>query len=179
MALIKCPECGKEISDRSESCPNCGYPTPQFLKFEIKIKKKYYNSGEKSCFLNFTLDKDETIDMHQYQSCFKRGIDVLLTSGDKKCIGEYKAYKLTFMDGWRSSILLTLNNIDKISFESAEYAVFKLPKPESTFRCPKCGSTNVARIGGGRKAASALAFGLFSLNTLTSQYQCHDCGYKF
>ena len=24
--LIKCPECGKEISDKAENCPNCGYP---------------------------------------------------------------------------------------------------------------------------------------------------------
>ena len=27
MALIKCPECGKEISDKATNCPNCGYPT--------------------------------------------------------------------------------------------------------------------------------------------------------
>lgn len=26
MALINCPECGKEISDKSEKCVNCGYP---------------------------------------------------------------------------------------------------------------------------------------------------------
>lgn len=26
MALIKCPECGKEISDACQSCPGCGYP---------------------------------------------------------------------------------------------------------------------------------------------------------
>lgn len=26
MALIKCPECGKEISDKAASCPNCGFP---------------------------------------------------------------------------------------------------------------------------------------------------------
>ena len=26
MALIKCPECGKEISDKAMSCPNCGCP---------------------------------------------------------------------------------------------------------------------------------------------------------
>ena len=25
MALIKCPECGKEISDKAKKCPNCGY----------------------------------------------------------------------------------------------------------------------------------------------------------
>lgn len=26
MAMIKCPECGKEISDRASNCPGCGYP---------------------------------------------------------------------------------------------------------------------------------------------------------
>lgn len=26
MSLIKCPECGKEISDKATICPNCGYP---------------------------------------------------------------------------------------------------------------------------------------------------------
>lgn len=26
MALIKCPECGKEISDKAVSCPQCGCP---------------------------------------------------------------------------------------------------------------------------------------------------------
>lgn len=25
MALIQCPECGKEISEKATSCPNCGY----------------------------------------------------------------------------------------------------------------------------------------------------------
>ena len=26
MALIKCPECGKDVSDKAKSCPNCGCP---------------------------------------------------------------------------------------------------------------------------------------------------------
>jgi hypothetical protein len=26
MALIKCPECGSDISDQTPSCPKCGYP---------------------------------------------------------------------------------------------------------------------------------------------------------
>lgn len=29
MALIKCPECGKEISSEAKSCPNCGKPIPR------------------------------------------------------------------------------------------------------------------------------------------------------
>lgn len=26
IALIKCPECQKDISDKTKSCPHCGYP---------------------------------------------------------------------------------------------------------------------------------------------------------
>lgn len=26
MALVKCPECGKDVSDKANTCPNCGYP---------------------------------------------------------------------------------------------------------------------------------------------------------
>lgn len=35
IALIKCPECGKEISDKASSCPNCGTPLndQKFCKF--------------------------------------------------------------------------------------------------------------------------------------------------
>lgn len=29
MALIKCPECGKEFSDKAPACPNCGFPTSE------------------------------------------------------------------------------------------------------------------------------------------------------
>lgn len=29
MALIKCPECGKEISDKAAACPNCGCPVSE------------------------------------------------------------------------------------------------------------------------------------------------------
>lgn len=25
-ALIKCPECGHQVSDKARSCPECGYP---------------------------------------------------------------------------------------------------------------------------------------------------------
>lgn len=26
MALIRCPECGREVSSRAPACPACGYP---------------------------------------------------------------------------------------------------------------------------------------------------------
>ncbi len=29
MALVKCPDCGKEVSDQAPACPNCGRPIAQ------------------------------------------------------------------------------------------------------------------------------------------------------
>lgn len=39
MALIKCPECGKEVSDKAGKCPNCGCPvgTPSNKKSKTPI----------------------------------------------------------------------------------------------------------------------------------------------
>ena len=36
MALIKCSECGKEISDQASACPNCGVPLPKPKKEKTK-----------------------------------------------------------------------------------------------------------------------------------------------
>ena len=31
MALIICPDCGKEFSNRAIACPNCGFPTSEIV----------------------------------------------------------------------------------------------------------------------------------------------------
>ena len=53
MALIKCPECGKQISDRAASCPNCGCPignAPTSIKVRAlsddrKVKRMVFKIG--------------------------------------------------------------------------------------------------------------------------------------
>lgn len=32
MALVPCPECNKQISDVSKSCPSCGFPMGEYIK---------------------------------------------------------------------------------------------------------------------------------------------------
>lgn len=50
MALIKCPECGREISDKAEICIGCGFPIKEHLHdFEEK--------HEEECEENFTYCK--------------------------------------------------------------------------------------------------------------------------
>lgn len=58
MALIKCPECGRDISDKVKDCPNCGFPIAeekeQTQKVEIssvniKVNKNRRNKIIKVC----------------------------------------------------------------------------------------------------------------------------------
>lgn len=50
MPLTKCPECNKEISDKAEACPNCGYPfaklnTKKIHQVKRKVKAKIEIQG--------------------------------------------------------------------------------------------------------------------------------------
>lgn len=46
MALINCPECKREISDKANTCPNCGNPIndpkPIIVKKDYKSKAKAF-----------------------------------------------------------------------------------------------------------------------------------------
>lgn len=48
MALINCPECGKEISDKSIACINCGYPLDIYLHRKQENKAKEESTLEKA-----------------------------------------------------------------------------------------------------------------------------------
>ena len=37
MALVKCNECGKEISSKAEKCPNCGAPVVSSVDAARKV----------------------------------------------------------------------------------------------------------------------------------------------
>lgn len=54
MALIKCPECGKDVSDRANSCPHCGYPFTTIHK-EVKKREEKPISDKTIIIPNFIL----------------------------------------------------------------------------------------------------------------------------
>lgn len=65
--LIKCPECGKEVSDKANACPHCGNP----MAYLGRIPSSYNLRENKSpnatmpvgeeCKPNFTLDNQQKV----------------------------------------------------------------------------------------------------------------------
>lgn len=58
MALIKCPDCEKEVSDKAENCIHCGCPlklpdyivkfkTPTLPKCVLRVKFVFYDDSKK------------------------------------------------------------------------------------------------------------------------------------
>lgn len=45
MAMIKCSECGREVSSKATVCPNCGAPIAELSKIKVHFERKKSFSG--------------------------------------------------------------------------------------------------------------------------------------
>jgi len=55
--LIGCPDCGKMVSKKAFSCPECGLAAPG-LKAEKLEDEKGYGKKKEDGILNFSVDKE-------------------------------------------------------------------------------------------------------------------------
>lgn len=60
MSLINCPECGKEISDLAENCPNCGFP--------IKSNDSLYSNMPSNNYSNASVPSNDNVNANMRQS---------------------------------------------------------------------------------------------------------------
>ena len=155
MALISCPECNKEISDKSNACIHCGYPitseinTKELSNYIKSIKGKNYDLRKVA---ELMLKKEKIYAIKELRNMTGLGL------------AEAKEY-VESMD-----LDIYKNLSDSLSTNNAVFAHLK---------CPLCNSTNIESITGFKKGASALAFGVFAANTVLSKYKCKSCGHKF
>ena len=45
MALINCPECGREVSDSATHCPNCGHPISKKIPSQVVYSSPKWSPG--------------------------------------------------------------------------------------------------------------------------------------
>lgn len=83
MALIKCPECGKEISDKAPACIHCGFPLRPFYGGETLTKIDDTSTKNK---LSVISDK-ETQEIYSLEIIDSNGSNVKIITILKKYFG--------------------------------------------------------------------------------------------
>ena len=103
MALIKCSECGKEVSDKANACPSCGNPinnaptppigqdtTPKPVEIELTSKKwkKVHLLSWAVLILGFVLMANDP----QHQLGFWGGVNLVLLAIIIRFVGKIGAW---------------------------------------------------------------------------------------
>lgn len=176
MALINCPECNKEISDKASSCPNCGYPIqeqifkskPSSTKVNICPKCGHIWGNYKKC-----------------QDCGTKLIDCNILFDDYEKMDIIKAWE--FKQEMYNKYVIGSSEFDETLFNktykkgqdlcNAYKAAISRPSAP-TINCPYCKSTNTKKIGVISRSVSIGLFGLGS-KKINKQWHCNHCGSDF
>lgn len=158
MALIVCPECGKEVSDKSEACIHCGYP---LINTKCNINGIVYDFKEE---LPIAL-LEKTEDYVSAIGKIRKKTSLTLMDADDlvDIIREIKAIPETFTPKY------PLEDREKLYGDSRGKSV----------ECPYCHSKNIKKISGLSKAGSVALFGIFAVGKAGKQWHCNNCNSDF
>ena len=173
MALIKCPECGKEISDKSKQCIHCGYP----LDYQDIINN---NNGYNVVFKGFRTNKLQNqynarvvaqirqimdYDLSTAYSCIKTTPGIICESTSKKNAEWLKNVFEPY------GCIIEITDSGKPVTENEKLNI--MASEGKTIICPHCGSSNIST---GARGFSALTGFIGSGKTVN---RCANCGWKW
>lgn len=166
MSLINCQECGKEISDKASSCPNCGCPIHKGTKYKIVI------NGYDDTDIAALAGLDEVFGI-TYEDGIKILNNLPYTISEYDSLNEASVYAkplMSFQWGINISVLTPENT--NVSPDSLINVM------SNKVTCPTCKSTHVIRISASSKIANAIMFGVFG-NRRKKTFHCSTCGYEW
>ncbi len=165
MALVKCPDCGSEVSDRAKQCIHCGCPIEAILCANVNT----------ICRIN-----DEEYDFSD-ELVLAMSDDIIKNS---RAIGNIRRKTLLAM-GDAGRLMDTMKETKRVPETfTLEYP---LDAPENIFgsqkshsvSCPYCQSTNTRKISGLSKAGSVAVWGFLATSKVSKQWHCNSCGSDF
>lgn len=156
MALIKCQECGREVSDKAEMCIHCGYP------LDAKIKKKIITVVNRATFREkfnrWLLEADEIYRCTGIND-FKIGDKVKLLDNEEKTISVEKLDTYVYYPEVGKGIrIFGFNDMSRNIAKQVKYIMKDVSDSEVqgekevsnnleyTIKCPKCGSTQIQMV---------------------------------
>lgn len=154
MALINCPECGKQISDKAVSCPNCGCPM-------VKKNHCIINGVDVDCSFVFN---DYDIELRQLEMMEHANLSASVA---EKIVEEWS----------KKGEIPAIFNGETI--EEEDRRLKNTPSQNSNQpHCPTCGSTDISKISTMSKAGSVFLFGLLSQKARKT-FHCNNCKYEW
>lgn len=197
MALIKCPECGREkVSDSAVSCPDCGYGIKEHF-LEIEREQQKLDREKQSEILEGIRIKKEQAELNTIKMPSKPNFGQnLLIFGvvflPFMLLGLFLPYGFGFWFFavfWLGVSISTYNDNKKDyeraqqnfnKFQQEELSKKKMQKALEEYRlrnapkCPMCGSINIKKISTYSRVVSVDIYGLAS-DKIGKQYMCENC----
>lgn len=169
MSLLKCPECGEEVSEYADKCQKCGCPIGIIKQKQPKIEGHIYAKIN-----GIEYDVTEAAEL----------LRIYYEKDDFKCPERIKAYNIIrkqfhipagqFERAFDENTMI----VAEINCDPIRQSTQSTQQPSNVPHCPVCNSTNIEKISLGKKAKGSFLFGFFS-SDVRNQMHCKDCGYKF
>lgn len=165
MALIKCPECNKEVSDKANSCIHCGYPLEDYKK-ELEHQRlmedpDVFFVGGKPCSRKLFFDSNTKPHVRTNMVWLNSKIEY--EEADKIAQLWFETKEIP-----KESNFYDQKYADK--YNRASGSSYRSSSPAS---CPRCGSTSISTVNRGY----SIIFGL--LGSGSPRNVCQKCGHKW
>ncbi|MDR1772486.1 MAG: hypothetical protein LBS02_17905 [Hungatella sp.] len=199
MALINCPECGKEVSNKADVCIHCGCPLDKNVNDTIIETADYFimDKIERSGLGAFSYKKNWCI-MGLAPKCnVLKGDLVDIYDKNKNMLGTYTVDEVKDYEEFNSNEycknrrhIIFYNTSDEKLKEcayvvksgcnliSTEGLYKKYEQTTPKIKCPTCSSIDIKRITASEKVANVALFGLFG-NKRRMQFHCNNCKYEW
>lgn len=166
MALVQCPECSKEVSDKATTCIHCGYPLRDSLGFAQHCHCCKREIPQASEYCPYCGEKIRESERNSSSADAEKPTSIM-------AYAEEEAQKA---------------RLRKTAPSQTREAAYYPPSSPSEARCPKCGSTSLSvsrkGFGYGKAAAGAVLAGPLGIlaggiGANGSVITCMNCGHKF